>query len=251
MRARTIGAWGLVAVALAGAACSETGDTTVLPADNGSTGINVSAEGDAEATPDTGHFRIGVSVVASTVAEARDAAATTATAIIDSVKGKGVDPKDIQTVDISIYPNYDTPRAGEAARLVSYTMTNTVAVKVRDLERFSGIIDDAVVAGGDNARLAGVAFGIEDDAELVKQAREKAMAEARTKAEQLASLAGVKLGEPLSINESVQSTPYLADRAFYPAAPATGLATPIEPGTAKVVVYVNVRWAIEDLETGG
>lgn len=247
-RAATLG---LALATLGLAACADAGETTIAAADNGTTGISVTGQGEAEAPPDTGYVRVGVSVTAATVAEARETAATAAAAIIEAVKARGVDEKDIQTVDVSIYPNYSTPPAGEAPRLVSYTMTNTVAVTIRDLEVFSQIVDDAIAAGGDNSRLQGISFGIEDDEALLREAREKAMADARAKAEQLASLAGVEIGEPLSITESLQSIPDYGLYFGLPLPPATGGPTPIEPGTAKVVVTVNVRWSIADGETGG
>lgn len=175
------------------AACSENGDTTVLPPDNGATGITVTGEGEAEAPPDTGFFAVGVAVTAPSVAEARDRAATAGSGVIGSVKANGVADRDVQTIEVNIYPNYDYTKP-EAPRLTGYTMTNTVSVKVRNISSFSKVIDDALIAGGDNARLNSLSFGIEDDKALLEEARKKAMEDARGKAEELAALAGVTLG---------------------------------------------------------
>lgn len=235
----------IVPITLLLAACSE-GDTTVVSGPQETTGISVTGRGEVQAPSDTGYFDVGVQVTAKTVAEARDGAAKAADAVISSLKKNGIDEKDIKTTGLSIQPQYEYPRNGGQPRITGYMVTNTVNVKVRKLDSFSKVLDDAVAAGGDAVRIQSIYFGIEDNEKLLQQAREAAMKDAKAKAEQLAKLGGVALGKPLMITES-ESTPPTPRLA----AEAKGLAdvaqpTPIEPGTGSVVVQVSVRWGFGD-----
>lgn len=242
-----VSAFFVVAAALLLAGCA--GDTTtVVQPSTEAPGIAVSGMGEVLAPPDTGFFNIGVESRATTVADARNKAAKAADAVIASLKKNGVDGKDIKTTSLQIQPEYDYSKSSETPRIIGYRVFNNVEVKVRKLDSFSKIVDDAVDAGGDDARLQNIWFDIEDTTKLLEQAREAAMKDAKEKGEQLAKLGGVKLGAPLAISET-QGTAPTPEMAF--AAPAAGKAadssipTPIETGTGKVVVNVSVRWSIE------
>ena len=227
---------------LVAAACGE-GDTTVITGDQQQSGIAVEGLGEVEATPDTGFLTIGVSVDATTVAEAREGAATAADAVIQAAKARGVDDRDIKTINFAIYPRYDYT-SGREPRLIGYTVANDVVIKIRQVDDVGAVLDDAVAAGGDAVRVQGIRFDIEDNARLLEQAREVAMRDARQKAEQLARLGGVTLGAPISIAE-IQSTAPPPELSGDDARLQPGFQTPIEPGTARVTVRLSVRWAIQ------
>jgi uncharacterized protein YggE len=107
----------------------------------------------------------------------------------------------------------------------------------------SKAVDDAATAGGDATRLQSIAFTIEDDTELLAQARIAAVQDARAKAEQLANAAGVTLGAPQSISEQQQgAAPVYFETAVRSLQSSAD--TPIEPGTNTVRVSVNIRYAI-------
>lgn len=234
----------LLAVALLAGACK--GDTTVnVPAQGGavSDGITVSGEGQVRTTPDIMTMSIGIEVEERTVAEARSAAADAATSLIDSLKSNGIAEKDIQTTSVSIYPRYTYPQ-NDQPRIIGYTAANQLTVKVRDLDRAGEVIDEAVGAAGDAARLQGISFGVDDPAPLLKEAREKAVADAKSRAEAYARAAGVNVGAVLSISETTAS--------YIPDSRDAGMAyadmekvTPIEPGEATTSVNVTVRFAID------
>ncbi len=228
---------------LFGVACSDGGTTVNAPgADTG--GITVSGHGEVQVPPDTAVFTVGVQVTATTVADARERAAKAADAVISSVKKNGVDEKDIRTTGLSIQPVFDY-KNGTEPRITGYQVTNQVTVKVRKLDNVSKVVDDAAAAGGNDVRLQGISFVVDDDEKPIQQAREAAMKDAKAKADQLAKLGGVELGDPLTIAESQGSVfPPEASRA----AAATGAldtSTPIQPGTNTVSVDVNVRWQIK------
>jgi uncharacterized protein YggE len=232
-----------LALAVLAVACTDK-DTTMVTTSAESTGISVSGRGEAVGVPDVGFFDVGVDVVRPTVAEARDRAAEVASVVLDSLKDNGVEEKDVLTTGISIYPEYSFPPDAKQPVISGYHVTNTAHVTVRDLDRFSELVDDAVAAGGDDVRVSGLGFDIEDREALVREARAAAMTDARAKAEQLAELGEVTLGVPLSISESTASESPVAPGEGRDDAGGGG-PTPIEPGTAKVIVVVQVRWAVE------
>ncbi len=229
-------------LALLGIACAPQ-KISVTSTDSASTnGITVSGEGKVTGTPDLAVITLGVSTTQPTVAEARDQAATTMQALIDAVKTNGVAEKDIQTTQLSIYPQYDYSMGG-TGKLIGYQITNTIAVKVRDINKTSDVLDAAVAAGGDMTQVQNISFTIDDPTTLKDQAREEAVNDAKARAQRLADTAGVKLGDPISISET-SATPYVYnDRAVM--APATGPGTPIEAGELDVDLTVQVVFAIE------
>jgi uncharacterized protein len=207
-------------------------------------GLSVSGEGRASAAPDVAVLGLGVSAKAPTVGAANGRAQQAMSALLDSLKANGVQEKDIQTLSFSIYPEYDYSNNEQV--LTGYQVSHMLQVKVRDIDKAGEVIDDAVQAGGDLLQVQSISLTIDDTTALRSQARQKAVADAQAKAEELATLAGVTLGKPTYITESI-STPYtqpylFADRA----APATaGGETAISPGELEVVVNVQMSYTIE------
>ncbi len=91
--------------------------------------------------------------------------------------------------------------------LIGYQVTNTLTVKVRDLDSMGGIIDGATEAAGNLVRINRVSFTIEDHKHLQIEAREEAIADLLTKANAMAELAGVELGKLVFLSESSGGTP--------------------------------------------
>lgn len=229
----------VLALSLVGCGGSMHGGTMVLR--EGQEGIQVVGEGKAEAHPDRARFDVGVEARRPTVAEAREAGAAAQQRVIDALHAAGVAEDDVQTSHLSVQPDYEYTQAGQ--HLLGYTARNTVEVRVRALDHLSDAVDAAVRAGGDDVRLSGIRFEVSDPETARAAAREEAMAHARATAEQLARLAGVELGEPISIQESTTEggggpVPMMMR------AQAAETATPIEAGTTEIRVELNVRWAI-------
>jgi hypothetical protein len=206
-------------------------------------GLSVSGEGRASAAPDVAVLGLGVSAKASTVGAANSQAQQAMTALLDSLEADGVQEKDIQTLSLSIQPEYDYRNDEQV--LTGYRVSHILQAKVRDIDRAGEVIDDAVQASGDLLQVQSISLTIDDTTALSSQARQKAVADAQAKAEELASLAGVTLGDPTYITEST-STPYTQtyyDRSVSYSAEAAP-ATEISPGELEVVVYVNITYTI-------
>ncbi len=202
--------------------------------------------------PDITNLSLGVEARASTVTGARDQAAVAMTAIVAFLTSNGVAERDIRTLSFNISPQYtfrerleDGLRTNERV-LTGYQVTNTLSVKVRDLDQTGAILDGVVKAGGDLVRVNGISFTVDDPSPLKVQARELAVQEAMKKAQELATLAGVGLGQLIFLSET-SSTPIFnqveARGDFALASSFT--ATPISGGETQIQVSVQVVFAIQ------
>jgi uncharacterized protein YggE len=201
--------------------------------------VTVTGTGHVSVPPDLMHVEVGVSVTRPTVAEAREVADQRARAVIDAVRGAGVAEADVQTANYSIQPHYRYPQ--DAARVLEgFTVTNTVRATVRDLANAGAVIDAAATAGGDEAIVSGVSFGLTDPAEAQRGARQEAWDDARRTAEQLAELAGRRLGPVIAISETSTPTP-----PPVPVPRAEQDATvPIAPGSIVQSVSITVHYRL-------
>lgn len=201
-------------------------------------GVVVDGVGKVSGTPDVLRVTLGVSVSRADVSSAMAAASSRQDKVRAALVRRGVAARDLQTSEVSVYPDYDNK-----GRRSGYRVTETLTAKLRHLDTAGRAITDAVTAGGNEAVLQGVSFALEDNAALLEQARDDAYADARAKAERYARLAGRSLGDVQLVEETsdpaqARPVPYagLADRA------TASLA--IDPGTSDVVVSVTVRWAL-------
>ena len=177
-----------------------------------------------------------MSTSAPDVSTAIDRANDRGTAIIDAVKGLGVAAEDIRTSQFSVSTDYSGPDSTPSG----YRVTNMVTVVVRDLDKASDVIGAAVRAGGDDARVNSVNFTLENDSDAVKQARERAFADAKSRAQQYADLAEVGLGPVVTIDEvsSASQPPVAFD------AEVSRASVPLEPGLSTVSFQVTVKWSL-------
>ncbi len=261
---RLFGVAVLAALAVVLVGC-ESETTVVNSPDPG--GIAVTGTGTVTVTPDIAQLHLGVEARGATVAEVRQAAAVAQEAVRASLKRNGIADRDIQTQGLSIHPEYGsrpiptpTPASPRAAGgggvspsnepgfsgepvIAGYVMTNTVSVKVRNLDAVSKVIDEAVAAGGDVVRLNGIAFGVDEPERHAAEARELAVRDARQRAEALAKLAGVDLGRPRSVNEFLGGGGPISARAALGAAEAA-VPTPIDPGETEITMQVSIVYEI-------
>ena len=209
-------------------------------------GIWVNGIGRVTVTPDLGLLDLGVEARATTVAEARDQAATAMTSIMNVLADAGIEERDIRTQFFNIQPEYVWNETKRQQEIVGYRVTNTVNVKVRDLEAMGALIDQVATAGGDLTRINSIRFTVEDTDQFATQAREAAVKQAMEKAQQFAQLTGTTLGKLAYIAESGASVPVVRDFAFEERAVAAAAAppTPISQGEMDITVTVQAVFAI-------
>ncbi|MFF0493904.1 SIMPL domain-containing protein [Nocardia sp. NPDC004068] len=198
--------------------------------------VTVVGTGEVRGAPDTLNADLGVAVTASDVSTAIDTANTRVRAVTDAVVGAGAKREDVQTTDVTVQPQY-----GPGRTISGYQATNSLHVVVRDLPKASAVLAAAAQAGGNETRVQGVSFALDDNSKLLADARARAFDDAKARAEQYAKLAGVKLGAVKTVDEtSSGATPKPAPR--YNQAPASDV--PLEPGTQTVGFTVTVTWSL-------
>ncbi len=202
--------------------------------------ITVSGEASVTAPPDLAQIDAGVASDAKTAREAAEANNAAMAKVLQALKSAGIADKDYQTSRLSIQPQYAQNRPGQPA-VTGYRASNRVTIKVHDVAKVASVIDTLVGAGAND--VGNIYFSVAEPSKLLDQAREKAVADARRKAEIYAKAAGVTLGQPLNIAEDGAPAPVFRAKTF--AAPMAATPTPVAQGEETLSITVNVTWAIK------
>jgi len=205
-------------------------------------GIWVTGVGETTVTPDVAVLSLGVEVQKMTVAEAQQQAAQAMDDVMSVLDSHDIEEKDIQTQRYSIQPVKEWQ--DDQYVLVGYLVTNTVAVKVRDIDDTGSVIDDVAAAGGDYTVINSISFTVDEPETYNKDMREEAMADAKDKAEQLADLGGVELGKPIYIAESSSYNSSVVDLDYKAAEDAAVPTTSISAGETELQLTVHVVYSI-------
>lgn len=211
-------------------------------------GIWVSGTGEVSITPDIAKLKLGVEAQEANVAQALAETSAGMAKVMQSLTDAGIAAKDIQTGYFSINQQYRWDNEKQFNTPIGYQVNNMVTVKIRETGKVGNIIDAVVQAGGDLIRINGINFTVENPAQYYQDARNKAMAAAKGKADDLAKLAGVTLGGPTYIAENAQYTPNYGSYANYSmSVPAPVMETgssSISAGETKVTISVQVAYSI-------
>jgi uncharacterized protein len=193
--------------------------------------------------PDRLSIDLGVVCRSPTARQALSRANERAAELIALLVTEGVVRTDVATRSIAIHPNYDD----KGQRITGYEASNDVVVVLRDLSRAGAVIDAAAGAVGDDIRMGSLMFGIEDPTAVLADARRAAVEKATAQAQQLAAAAGVALGPIRRISEGAGGGPPPPFRPMMRAL-AADASVPIEPGSQKLSVSVEVEWEIAPLD---
>jgi hypothetical protein len=214
--------------------------------------IRVTGTGKISAAPDIAELNVGVVSHASTARQALAANSEAMTALLETIKQHGVAAKDMQTTQFQVMPEYSQPRPGAPAggdnaefvpRVVGYRVVTSVQVTARDISRLGALLDAVVQAGAN--QMYGISFRIDHPEKLLDEARKRAMADAKRKADLLAGEAGVVVGWPRRIEESSGTVPQ--PRMMYQpgARMAAAAPVPIAAGEQELSVTVHVAYDLK------
>jgi uncharacterized protein YggE len=210
-------------------------------------GIWATGIGKVSAEPDLAVLKLEIETRSITLSDAHSQARDAMNAVMTSLKQNAISDKDIQTNHFNIQPEYRYDDRARKQVFIGYKMSHSVTVKVRDLPAAGNVIDAAVLAGGDATRVQGIQLTIDDASDLKTMARENAIKDALTKAQQFATLTNVNLGRLTYIAETTNSSPLIpVYRSFAGIADsALEQSTPISPGELAIQVSVQAIFAIE------
>lgn len=203
--------------------------------------LSVTGTGSAFLTPDVVVVTLGVQTQGTSIGDTVATNNATAEKIIQAVQAAGVAEGDVQTTyfSVSTQPKYD--EFGNPTSEVTYWVDNTVTATLRDIGRLSELLESALASGANS--IQGVTYTVEDPAAALGQARSEAMDDARRQADQIASSAGLTLGEIVSVSETnFYPGPVFSGRGGGEAAP--GANVPTAPGTIEYQVQLLVSYAL-------
>jgi uncharacterized protein YggE len=205
--------------------------------------LSVTGEGKVNVTPDIAVAYLSVVSRDPRLATAWDDNNAKAEAVIAAIQGRGVKAEDIRS-DFNVTQQEKYDQFGQPTGEITYVVTHTLTVTVRDLAKVGAILGDAQAAGVNS--VGGVSFTLEDSTAAISQARALAMANAKARAEELAAGLGVKVGKVITISEYGVSVPYpAADKAYAMGIGGGGSSVPISAGTWVVSMSVGVVFEIE------
>ena len=206
--------------------------------------ITVHSAGSVEAPPDM------AIVSAGAVSQAKQAAKAVAennekvAQILALAEAAGVARADVQTETVSVHPVYEDKR-GEAGlpAIAGYRVSNAVSIRLRKLDKLGDLLGRLSAAGANN--IGNVRFGVSNPETSLREARRRAVADARARARVYAKAAGVALGRVVRITETGSSLPH-RDRRYSGrrALDKAGVAVPVAPGTLEFGATVTIRFAI-------
>lgn len=212
--------------------------------------LKLTGAGQVKAVPDTASIRAGIVTDARDAKSALAANSAAMNKLFAQLRQRGIADRDIQTSNFNISPVYEPynpkkPRPPQR-RIIGYQVSNGVTVRVRDLPSLGGLIDEMTVAGAN--RMNGISFFVDKTDNLLEEARRKAMADVRRKADLYASGLGVTLKRVLTINENVSrpGRPRPVYRGMAAMAKAdVREAAPVAAGEQVLGVTVSVSWELE------
>jgi len=215
--------------------------------------ITLTGIGQVHVAPDMAIIQIGVIREAKTARKAVSLNNIAMQKIIEIVSDAGIENKDIQTSNFSLRPKYIYPNSSKSysksysqkpARIVAYTVSNNLAITVRNLPHLGAILDSVVSAGSNN--IGNISFSIQNPKPLRNKARRAAMQDAIAKAKLYASESGFTLAAIKSVSEYGSPRPPVP--VFRQAAPGASYkraAVPIAQGQQSIRIQVNVVWEIK------
>lgn len=201
--------------------------------------VTVSGTGTAAAAPDLAEITTGVVTQAPTAAQALSASSQAMEQLLQSLGALGIAARDIQTTNVSVSPQRRQARDDRPGEIVGYEVVNQVHVKVRDLPSLGRVLDQQVTQGANS--IQGIRFGLRDPAPLMEEARKRAMADARRRAELYATAAGLTVGRVLSVQEAGAVSPRREPMSRV----MMSAAVPVAAGEQEIQASVTVTYALE------
>jgi uncharacterized protein YggE len=205
--------------------------------------LSVNGVGMASAQPDLALIQLGAESIDGDPGRAISDNAQRMTAVMDVLKRMELAEQDIQTVNYSMWIEQVHDRDGQPTGETRYHVVNQVRVRLRDLSRAGEVVQQALDAGANS--LGGVTFAVADPAALQRQARDRAIADAKARAEQLASGLGARLGLLRQVSEYGGIVGSAVPEA-YGGGIGGGSAVPVSGGEFSVTVEIQVVFDIAE-----
>lgn len=207
--------------------------------------ITVSGQGKVYAKPDVAIVSLGVNTTGATVAAVTKNNTDEMNAVIGAIKALKIDEKDIQTTNYNLSPLYNyTEKLGSVFQ--GYTLSQNIDVKIRDFTKIGDVLSQATLKGAN--LVGGLQFTIDNPEQFKEQARAKAIAQAKSNAQNLAKESGIDLGKLINVYESSNPYPVVYNSIAKGMGGATPEAAPVptvQPGQQEIDVTINLTYQVE------
>ena len=206
------------------------------------TRLDLNATGEVTRVPDLALITAGVVTRASSAGSAMQQAAQRMSRVRAALKAAGVEDRDIQTSNVSLNPDY-VYEQNKAPRITGYSASNQLTIRFRDIAR-AGPILDALVQEGAN-QISGPSLTIEKPEAALDEARAKAIANGRARAELYARSLGLRIARVVSVSESGGYAPPPVPPMVMMAERSGGANTSVEPGEQKLQVNLAMIFELQ------
>jgi uncharacterized protein YggE len=162
--------------------------------------------------------------------------------LLRALQKAGVSRSHLRTTDLELNRHYDNH-----GNVTGYDANETIRARITPLSQAGRTIAAGATSAGNNVEVGALAFDIADDDNLVTEARAHAFADAKSRAEQYAELAGRSLGRVEKVTETIDlpgPTPYYGRTALFDSASAGAASVPVRGGKQTLTVRVHVVWAL-------
>lgn len=204
--------------------------------------IVVTGTGSARLTPDVVIITLGVQTQGPDIAEAVSENNLRAERVRQAIRDAGVADEDVQTAYYSVWTQQGYDEFGNLTGELTYWVDNTVVIYLRELGRLGDLLETALSRGANSVQ--GVSYSVEDPSDALDAARVRALEDARAQAAQMASDAGVLLGDVIAIGEpGAYAGPLMEAPAFGKGGGGAGV--PTSPGVLEYDIQVTVTYAIQ------
>lgn len=204
--------------------------------------LDINATGEVTRVPDVAVISAGVASRAPTATAALQQTANRMERVLAALKRAGIADRDIQTSNVNLNAEYRYP-ANQSPQLVGYTASNTVTIRFRDIGN-SGKILDALVSEGAN-QINGPSLVVDKPEAALDEARAKAIAVGRARADLYARSLGMRVVRVVAVNESGGSYPVPPPMPMYARAEAAQADTKIMPGEQKLQVNLAMTFELQ------
>lgn len=205
------------------------------------TSLTLTASAEVSRAPDLVTVSGGVTTTAPSAGAAMAENARTMTAVIAAVKKAGVAERDVQTQGLSLQPQYSYESRKQV--LTGYQASNTVRLRLRDVENVGPLLDTLVKAGAN--QISGPDFALDKPEAALDEARREAVAKARARATLYAEAAGMKVARIAAISEGSLGTPEPRPLLRSMAVAEDSASPPVAPGEVSLGVSLTVRFDLE------
>lgn len=207
--------------------------------------ISVTGEGKAFVVPDIAEVSLGIQTGRQpSAAEAMRKLREGMNAVVAAIKKSGIEDKDIRTESFYLNPVYDWTDKGQIPR--GFEANQSVRVKVRNMDKVTDVIGAATTAGANQA--GNVTFTVDDPEGKRAEARDKAIEQAKAKAQKLAEGLGMSLGDIKGFDEGGSyggPQIMMRDAVGMAGGGGGGPPLPVPAGEQEVIVQVTITYELE------